>query len=99
MGQSIRSNRKQGWGLRRKPRTELFKELKLTANKDVVHYDELGMEMHVDKLADHSSDNRSCLINADSSLLDAKKCCRGKQLLQFDNAHRPAFYGIWSTRR
>nr|QKZ93426.1 FAS1 [Vuralia turcica] len=97
LGQSIRSNRKQGWGLRRKPRTELFKQLKLTANKDVVHYDELSMEMHVDKLEEQSSDNRSSPISADSSL-DAKKCCRGKQLFQFDKSHRPAFYGIWSTR-
>ncbi|KAK7243201.1 hypothetical protein RIF29_37990 [Crotalaria pallida] len=97
LGKSIRSNSRQGWGLRRKPRTELFKELKLTATKDILHYDELGMEIHVDKLAEHSSDDRSSPMNANSPL-DAKKRCRRKQLLQFDKSHRPAFYGIWPTR-
>ncbi|KAE9617704.1 hypothetical protein Lal_00018595 [Lupinus albus] len=97
LGQSIRSNSKQGWGLRRKPRTELFKELKLTATRDVVDYDELGMDLNVDKLTEHSVENRSSPINVDSSV-DVKKYYRRKQLLQFDKSHRPAFYGIWPTR-
>ncbi|XP_027353109.1 chromatin assembly factor 1 subunit FAS1 isoform X2 [Abrus precatorius] len=98
LGQSIRSNRRQRWGLRHKPRTEVFKELKLTATKTAVHDDELDMEKHVDRLGEFSSDISSCPMNAEVSPLDAKKYSRGRQLLQFDNAHRPAFYGVWPTK-
>ncbi|KAK7394636.1 hypothetical protein VNO78_15169 [Psophocarpus tetragonolobus] len=96
LGQSLRSNRKQRWGLRQKPRTEAFKELKLTAIKTEVH-DELDMEKHVDRLGECSFDNSTCPMNTDSSL-DAKKYSRGRQLLQFDKSHRPAFYGVWPTK-
>lgn len=95
----MRSNRKQRWGLRQKPRTEAFKELKLTAIKTSVHDDELDMEKHVDRLGECSSDNSSCPMNTDSSPLDGKKYSRGRQLLQFDKSHRPAFYGVWPTKR
>lgn len=98
LGQSIRSNRKQRWGLRQKPRTEAFKELKLTAIKTSVHDDELDMEKHVDRLGECSSDNSSCPMNTDSSPVDGKKYSRGRQLLQFDKSHRPAFYGVWPTK-
>nr|KYP64197.1 hypothetical protein KK1_018787 [Cajanus cajan] len=81
LGQSIRSNRKQRWGLRQKPRTQVFKELKLTAIKTAVHDDELDVEKHVDRLGECSSDISSCPMNTDSSPLDAKKYSRGKQLL------------------
>ena len=36
-------------------------------------------------------------MNADSSP-DAKYS-RGRQLLQFDKSHRPAFYGVWPAKR
>ncbi|KAF7805286.1 chromatin assembly factor 1 subunit FAS1 [Senna tora] len=97
LGQSIRANRKPGWGLRQKPKTELFKELKLTATRVVAHHDELGMEKQVNGLGGRSFDISSCTMNAYNSL-ESKKCCHGKQLLQFDNSHRPAFYGIWSKK-
>ncbi|KAK7340397.1 hypothetical protein VNO77_21099 [Canavalia gladiata] len=97
LGQSIRSNRKQRWGLRQIPRTELFKELKLTATKTAVHDDESELEKHVDRLGE-CSDVSSCPANADSSPLDAKKYRQGRQLLQFDKAHRPAFYGVWPAK-
>ncbi|KAL9450279.1 hypothetical protein AB3S75_012086 [Citrus x aurantiifolia] len=42
-GHSVRSNRNQHWGIRRKPKTELFKELKLT-NTGLGHDDDLSME-------------------------------------------------------
>ncbi|KAK7295219.1 hypothetical protein RJT34_18124 [Clitoria ternatea] len=98
IGRLIRSNRKQRWGLRQKPRTEDFKELKLTATKTAVHDDELDMEKHVDRLGECSSDISSCTVNVDSSPIDAKKYRHVRQLLQFDNAHRPAFYGVWPTK-
>ncbi|MED6114680.1 hypothetical protein PIB30_082807 [Stylosanthes scabra] len=97
LGHSIRSNRKQRWGLRQKPRTAIFKELKLTASK-AVDYDELGMEGHEDRQGECTSDIGSSPMNVDSSPPEVKKYCRAKQLLQFDKAHRPAFYGIWPTK-
>lgn len=99
LGQSIRSNRKQRWGLRQNPKTQAINELKLTATKAAVHDDELGMEKHVDRLGESNPDINSCSMNADSSPLDTKKYHRGRQLLQFDKAHRPAFYGVWPTKR
>ncbi|KAK9291305.1 hypothetical protein L1049_019250 [Liquidambar formosana] len=99
LGHSIRSNRKQHWGIRRKPKTELIKELKLTNTRGPVRDDELNMEKIVDGWEETRSDDRLCHINADSSLPDAQKCNRrSKQLLQFDKSHRPAFYGIWPKK-
>ncbi|CAJ2645587.1 unnamed protein product [Trifolium pratense] len=98
LGQSIRSNRKQRWGLRRNPKTEAFNKLKLTDTKAGIHEDELGMENDRDRLGESSPDGNSCSVNAGSSHLDAKKYYRGRQLLQFDNAPRPAFYGFWPVK-
>ncbi|KAK8477423.1 hypothetical protein V6N13_042800 [Hibiscus sabdariffa] len=83
LGHSLRSNQKQCWGMRKKPKIELFKELKLTANKRLSH-DELNVERLVDGWEEQSP--------------DVKKCCVRKQLLQFDKSHRPAFYGIWPKK-
>ncbi|XP_015572224.1 chromatin assembly factor 1 subunit FAS1 isoform X2 [Ricinus communis] len=94
MGRSIRSNRKQHWSIRQKPKTELFKELKLTGNRDLAHDDESSVEKLVSGW-EQSSDDRSCVMNLESS--DARKIQR-KQLLQFDKSHRPAFYGIWPKK-
>ncbi|KAK7269055.1 hypothetical protein RIF29_21770 [Crotalaria pallida] len=96
LGQSIRSNRKQRWGLRRKPKSELFNELKLASTIGVAHYGDLAMEKHADELREHSSEVGPFQTNADGS--HAKKSFQGKQLLQFDNSPRPAFYGIWSKK-
>ncbi|RDX91984.1 Chromatin assembly factor 1 subunit FAS1, partial [Mucuna pruriens] len=96
LGQSIRSNRKLRWGLRQKPRTEVFKELKLTATKTAVPDDELDMEKHVvDRLGECGSDISLGSVNTDSS---PKKYSQGRQLLQFAKSHRPAFYGVWPTK-
>ncbi|KAI4302073.1 hypothetical protein L6164_035290 [Bauhinia variegata] len=97
LGQSIRSNRKQGWGLRKKPKTELFKELKLTVTRVVACDDELGVEKLVDGMGEWITDTRLCPTSTDTSL-DIRKCCQGKQLLQFENGHRPAFYGVWPKK-
>ncbi|XP_061342625.1 chromatin assembly factor 1 subunit FAS1-like isoform X2 [Gastrolobium bilobum] len=98
LGQSFRSKRKQGWGIRLKPKSEPFTELKLADTTGVAHYDDLAMEKPVDGFGEHNCDIRSYPTNEDSSYLVAKKCCRGKQLLQFHNSYRPAFYGIWSKK-
>ncbi|XP_022632345.1 chromatin assembly factor 1 subunit FAS1 isoform X2 [Vigna radiata var. radiata] len=98
LGQSIRSNRKQNWGIRQMPRTEVFKELKLTTIKTDVHDDELDMEKNGDKLGGCSSDISLCPVNGDGSLPDDKKYRRARQLFQFDKSHRPAFYGVWPTK-
>ena len=76
-----------------KPKTELFKELKLTANKGL-SYDDLSVERLVDGWGEQNSDDRSCLNDA-----DVKKWSVRKQLLQFDKSHRPAFFGIWPKKR
>ncbi|KAE9589676.1 putative chromatin assembly factor 1 subunit A [Lupinus albus] len=96
LGQSIRSNRKQRWGLRWKPKSELFNELKLASTIGVSHYGDLAMEKHINELGEHSSDISPSQTNADSS--HTKKFFPGKQLLQFDNSPRPAFYGIWPKK-
>ncbi|GMI78848.1 FASCIATA 1, NUCLEOSOME/CHROMATIN ASSEMBLY FACTOR GROUP B, FUGU 2 [Hibiscus trionum] len=83
LGHSLRSNQKQCWGMRKKPKIELFKELKLTANKRLSHD-----ESSVEGLADGWEEQNP----------DVKKCCVRKQLLQFDKSYRPAFYGIWPKK-
>ncbi|KAI4350185.1 hypothetical protein L6164_010691 [Bauhinia variegata] len=98
LGQSIRSSRKEGWGLRRKPKTELFKELKLTGARVVACDDESDMEKRADGMGERISDSRSCPTDADTYLIDIKKCFHGKKLLQFDNGHRPNFYGVWPKK-
>ncbi|CAK8542543.1 unnamed protein product [Lathyrus sativus] len=98
LGQSIRSNRKQRWGLRQNPKIEAVDKLKLTDSKAASQDYELGMEKDVDQLEESSPDLNSCLLNADNTNLDTKKYYRGRQLLQFDNAPRPAFYGFWPSK-
>ncbi|XP_065875533.1 chromatin assembly factor 1 subunit FAS1 [Euphorbia lathyris] len=95
LGLTIRTNGKQHWSIRKKPKTELFKELKLSANREGPQDDELNVEKLVGGWGEQSSD-RSCVANSESS--DVKKCKRRKQLLQFDKSHRPAFFGIWPKK-
>ncbi|CAK7325984.1 unnamed protein product [Dovyalis caffra] len=90
LGCSIRSNRKQHWSIRRKPKTGLFKELKLTAIRDPTHDDDSSVEKLDSGWGDQTSDDRSCTA--------VRKCNQRKQLLQFDKSHRPAFYGIWPKK-
>lgn len=92
-------NRKNHWGIRRKPKTELVKELKLTGSRGLVCDDELNIEKLVDGWEETTAEDRLFGTNAYSSLSDAQKCKQRKQLLQFDKSHRPAFYGIWPRKR
>uniref|UniRef100_A0A5B6YTU5 Putative chromatin assembly factor 1 subunit FAS1 n=1 Tax=Davidia involucrata TaxID=16924 RepID=A0A5B6YTU5_DAVIN len=94
MGHSIRSNRNQHWGIRRNPKTQLIKELKLTASRGLAHDVELSIEKLVDGWGE-TNVNGSCHTNVECSLSSGQKFNRSKQLLQFDKSHRPAFYGIW----
>nr|DAD45770.1 TPA_asm: hypothetical protein HUJ06_004000 [Nelumbo nucifera] len=81
LGHSIRSNRSQHWGIRRKPKTILFKELKLTSCKGVVHDDDLSLEKIVDGWEETSPDDRPCQNNADASPSGIWKSSRSRQLL------------------
>ncbi|XP_021772283.1 chromatin assembly factor 1 subunit FAS1-like [Chenopodium quinoa] len=96
LGHSIRSNPKQNWGLRHKPKGELIKELKLTSNKGPTRDDDVWI---IDSIADEwgqtSTDDKSCQANTSASPSASK---RRKQLLQFDKSCRPAFYGIWPKK-
>lgn len=65
----------------------------------VSHHVELGVEKQVDGLRGNNSDILPHMMNPDDSLLEMRKCCHGKQLLQFDNSHKPAFYGMWPKKR
>lgn len=102
LGHSIRSNRKEHWGIRRIPKTELVKELKLTASRQSHHDDELSLEKLDDGWGESRETNSDCRqyhTNADDLLPTGRNFKRKKQLLQFDKSHRPAFYGTWPKQR
>ncbi|KAK2988132.1 hypothetical protein RJ640_017464, partial [Escallonia rubra] len=98
LGHSIRSSRNQNWGIRRKPKTELVKELKLTTNRGLPRDDEVNLEKVVDGWGETNSDSRLCHTNKCGSAPRDHKGSRSKQLLQFDKSNRPAFYGIWPRK-
>ncbi|KAK3441270.1 hypothetical protein EUGRSUZ_B01457 [Eucalyptus grandis] len=101
LGQFIRSNQEQHWGRRRKPKTEVFKELKLTTPNSVkgaAQDDDLNLEKLVSGWNERISDDASICKAGDKPHLGMRKCVRRKQLLQFDKSHRPAFYGIWPVK-
>lgn len=98
LGHSIRSNPKQRWGLRHKPKTALFKELKLTSNDGPARDDDLWKDNIVDGWGQLSTDDKICQVNTSASPCTSKHLPR-KQLLQFDKSHRPAFYGSWPKKR
>ncbi|KAK4487888.1 hypothetical protein RD792_003626 [Penstemon davidsonii] len=85
VGHSLRSKGNMHWGIRKKPKTELVKELKLTTNKEPTYDEDLSTEKLVDEWVDS---------NVEISQKNVKRI-RSKKLLQFDKSHRPAFYGIW----
>lgn len=98
LGHSIRSNSKQRWGLRHKPKAELIKELKLTSNKGPARDDDLWIEDSVvDGWGPSSTDDKSCHANTSTSSGSSNNL-RRKQLLQFAKSCRPAFYGIWPKK-
>nr|GMD90620.1 angio-associated migratory cell protein [Ipomoea batatas] len=97
LGHLIRSNGKVHWGIRRGPRTEVVKELKLTTNKGLTNDDELSVVKLVDTWVDSNTDSTSCHVNRKSSPSGQKKLPK-ITLLQFDQSYRPAFYGVWPKK-
>ncbi|GMH13056.1 hypothetical protein Nepgr_014897 [Nepenthes gracilis] len=98
LGHSIRLVNKQHWGIRRKPKTELFKELKLSTNKGLACDENSTIESLVDGWDDEITDDKSSHANVSGCSSSDKKGRRSKQLLQFDKSYRPAFYGIWPKK-
>ncbi|XP_010528632.1 PREDICTED: chromatin assembly factor 1 subunit FAS1-like isoform X2 [Tarenaya hassleriana] len=96
LGHRIHSSLKQHWGMRKKPKSELFPELKLSTNKGPASDNEHGMENQEDVWEEKNLGRESCASQCDSSSSSGvKKSRRAVQLLQFDKSYRPAFYGIW----
>lgn len=81
-----RSSRRH-WGVRRAPKTVLFKELKLTSKGEY------------DSVVDNFETELKYNANSDGLASGSQKLSRCKQLLQFDKSHRPAFYGYWPKKR
>ncbi|GAB2277152.1 hypothetical protein Dimus_011859 [Dionaea muscipula] len=94
LGLSVRSRNKQHWGLRRKPKVELVRELKLTTNKCQAVDEDLIIESMVDGWGEANANDRSCNGNVDGTASGHQKRTRCKQLLQFHMSCRPAFYGV-----
>ncbi|XP_010927904.1 chromatin assembly factor 1 subunit FAS1 isoform X2 [Elaeis guineensis] len=103
------------WGIRRNPKIELVKELKLqrssleaellektmTPNKELSSYKvNQGSESSLDKLVDEFEesfvDEMPCHNGTDSAPASVRFL--RKKLLQFDQSHRPAYYGTWRRK-
>ncbi|OVA05147.1 Chromatin assembly factor 1 subunit A [Macleaya cordata] len=108
LGRCTRLDSLSHWGMRRKPKTALIKELKLqglpsvaagqsakvvASNKGVINRDEMNIDKLVDEWEETIPDDKSCKDNAD----DVQICNRIKKLLQFDKSNRPAYYGTFDV--
>lgn len=98
LGHSLSSSRKH-WGMRRKPKSELFPKLKLSSNNGATTDGEPNTEKQGDECQEKHLNDLSCLGQSESSSSDRKKSRRAIKLLQFDKSYRPGFYGIWPTQR
>ncbi|KAL0700964.1 hypothetical protein Bca4012_057086 [Brassica carinata] len=97
LGHSLSSSRKH-WGMRRKPKSELFPKLKLSTSNGGTSDGELNIEKQGDECQEKHLNDVSCVRQSESSSSDRKKSRRAMQLLQFDKSYRPGFYGIWPTQ-
>ncbi|KAF8099203.1 hypothetical protein N665_0248s0032 [Sinapis alba] len=97
LGHSLSSSRKH-WGIRRKPKSELFPKLKLSTNNGATSDGELNKEKQGDECEEKHLNDVSCIRQSESSSSVRKKSRRAMQLLQFDKCCRPGFYGIWPTQ-
>lgn len=98
LGRSILSKGKVHWGIRRKPKTNVVKEIKLTASRGLTCDVEDKTEKLVDGWAEPSSNTRSCNVGEVNAIPCRQKGLLRRQLLQFDKCHRPAFYGVWPKK-
>ncbi|CAH8387853.1 unnamed protein product [Eruca vesicaria subsp. sativa] len=90
------SHPRKHWGMRRKPKSELFPKLKLSTNNGD---GELNMEKQGDECEEKHLSDVSCIRQSEkSSSSGPKKSRRAMKLLQFDKSFRPGFYGIWPTQ-
>ncbi|KAJ6791988.1 chromatin assembly factor 1 subunit FSM [Iris pallida] len=104
-------NRSCSWGIRRKPKTELFKELKLQGlsseakplekvetPKMAVVPDNMDFrrEPCSDKLVDGSEIS---FLNDNVDIGSPSIPLLRRKLLQFDKSNRPAYYGTWRKHR
>ncbi|CAL4953256.1 unnamed protein product [Urochloa decumbens] len=104
-------NRSSRWGIRRKPKVEAFKELKLQKSSDDM-VDEILSTPNEDNCHNSSQENGQDKLEIDIDMLPASEMqCHGtsnakpletrlikKKLLQFDKSNRPAYYGTWRKK-
>ncbi|KAL8171879.1 hypothetical protein V2J09_023683 [Rumex salicifolius] len=95
LGNPIRSRSGQHWGLRRKPKIALVKDLKLSSGNGTKQEEELNTDSMVGGWGEPPLDDQACNSNINFTI---QKCRRSKQLLQFDKSYRPAFYGVWPKK-
>lgn len=98
LGRSIHSKGKVHWGIRRKPKTNVVKEIKLTASKGLTCDVEDNTEKLVDGWAEPNSNARLGNAGDVNTTPCRQKGLLRRQLLQFDKCHRPAFYGVWPKK-
>ncbi|CAO1942635.1 unnamed protein product [Urochloa humidicola] len=104
-------NRSSRWGIRRKPKMEAFKELKLQKSSDDM-VDEILSTPNEDNSHNSSQENGHDKLEIDIDMLPASETqCHvttnakplqtrliRRKLLQFDKSNRPAYYGTWRKK-
>lgn len=107
-----RCNRSCHWGVRRNPKIELIKELKIQRSSSEAEPPEKvttlnrgpatsqvnsNIEPSFDKLVDGLE---ACFVSSHNNLETAYPSVPllKKKLLQFDKSHRPAYYGTWRKK-
>ncbi|KAG2602555.1 hypothetical protein PVAP13_5KG696100 [Panicum virgatum] len=104
-------NRSSRWSIRRKPKVEAFKELKLQKSSDDM-VDEILSTQNEDSCHNSSQENEHDKLESDIDMLPTSEAqCHGtsnakplqtrlirRKLLQFDKSNRPAYYGTWRKK-
>ncbi|CAO2172383.1 unnamed protein product [Urochloa humidicola] len=104
-------NRSSRWGIRRKPKMEAFKELKLQKSSDDMVDDVLSTP-NEDNCHNSSQEHGHDKLEIDIDMLPASETqCHvvsnakplqtrfiRRKLLQFDKSNRPAYYGTWRKK-
>ncbi|XP_020593515.1 chromatin assembly factor 1 subunit FAS1 [Phalaenopsis equestris] len=90
-----RSNRSNRWGVRSKPKINLFQDLKLLGQtSEAGCAKETVVDKQLGECAEASTNNQKC----QNILENSPPNCLVKKLLQFDKSNRPAYYGTWSRK-